>query len=160
MEHNSRESIRRRVAIIIQSNIKNIYLPVNSSGLSHSNKYSLLVAKPWVYHSLFWLSYYIFGALISLSIHQIYDARFYAELLSLLPPDMLLVYINLYLLVPLFLLKRNFIFYFGWLLLCLSAESALNIIFHHLYGLAGSAIFAATGALNGRNFASQILNGI
>jgi len=128
--------------------------------LSHSNKYNQLVTKPWVYHSLFWLSYYIFGSLISLSIHQIYDARFYAELLSLLPPDMLLVYINLYLLVPLFLLKRKFTFYFAELLLCLSAESALNIFLHHLYGLSGSAIFAATGDLNGRNFASQFLNGI
>jgi two-component system LytT family sensor kinase len=128
--------------------------------LSHSNKYSLLVTKPWVYHSLFWLSYYIFVALISLSIHQIYDTRFYAELLSLLPPDMLLVYINLYILVPLFLLKRKFFFYLAGLLLCLSAEAALNIFFHHLYGLTGSAIFAATGDLNGRNFASQLLNGI
>jgi hypothetical protein len=128
--------------------------------LSHSNKYNLLVTKPWVYHSLFWLSYYIFGALISLSIHQIYDGRFYAELLTLLPPDMLLVYVNLYLLVPLFLLKRKFIFYFAALLLSLSAESTLNIYLHHLYGLGGSPIFAATGDFNGRNFASQLLNGI
>jgi two-component system LytT family sensor kinase len=128
--------------------------------LSHSNKYSLPVTKPWVYHSLFWLAYYIFGALISLSIHQIYDPRFYAELLSLLPPDMLLVYVNLYLLVPLFLLKRKFIVYFAALLLSLSAESALNIFLHHLYGLSGSPIFAATGNFNGRNFASQLLNGI
>jgi sensor histidine kinase YesM len=62
--------------------------------------------------------------------------------------------------VPLFLLKRKFIFYFAALLLSLSAESALNIYLHHLYGLAGSAIFAATGDFNGRNFASQLLNGI
>ena len=65
-----------------------------------------------IYHALFWLCYYIFAALISLSIHQIYDPRFYAELLSLLPPDMALVYINLYVLIPAFLLKRKFPLYF------------------------------------------------
>ena len=128
--------------------------------MSDSSKYNGLIARPWVYHSLFWLSYYVFGALISLSIHQIYDARFYLELLSLMPPDILLVYINLYLLIPALLLKRKFALYFVALLFCLSGVSALGIWLHHLYALAGSPIFAAVSDFNTRNFAVQFLNGI
>lgn len=109
---------------------------------------------------MLWLSYYIFGALISLSIHQIYDPRFYWELLSLLPPDMLLVYGNLYVLIPFLLLRKKIVVYFLALLSCIALESILNISLHHLYGLTGSAVFASTGDMNTRNFAAQFLNGI
>ena len=126
--------------------------------MSPSATYPPPITKPWVYHSLFWLSYYAFAALISLTIHQIDDPRFYVQLLSLLPPDMLLVYCNLYLLLPHLLLKRKFILYGLMLVICMSIVSAINIFLHHLYGLAGSAVFAATGEFNGRNFASQLLN--
>ena len=126
--------------------------------MNPSATYHLPITKPWVYHSLFWLSYYAFAALISLTIHQIDAPRFYVQLLSLLPPDMLLVYCNLYLLLPHLLLKRKFILYGLMLVICMSIVSAINIFLHHLYGLAGSAVFAATGEFNGRNFASQLLN--
>jgi two-component system, LytTR family, sensor kinase len=125
-----------------------------------SATYHLPITKPWVYHSLFWLSYYAFGALISLTIHQINDPRFYAQLLGMLPPDMLLVYGNLYLLLPHLLLKRKFLLYGLLLLICMSIIAALNIFLHHLYGLAGSPVFASTGEFNTRNFASQLLNSI
>jgi hypothetical protein len=68
--------------------------------LSNSNTHKPFV-KPWVYHLLFWAGYYLFAALICLTINQIYDPRFYWQLLTLLPPDMLLVYANLYLLTRL-----------------------------------------------------------
>ncbi len=126
--------------------------------MNNSATYHLPIAKPWVYHSLFWLSYYAFGALISLSIHQIDDPHFYLQLLSLLPPDMLLVYCNVYRLLPHLLLKRKFLLYGLLLLICMSIISGLNIFLHHLYGLAGSAVFASTGEFNSRNFASQLLN--
>jgi two-component system, LytTR family, sensor kinase len=111
-----------------------------------------------IYHVLFWLCYYVFGALISLSIHQIYDPRFYAELLSLLPPDMALVYINLCVLVPAFLLKRNFPLYFLTILLTMSAISSLNIWLHHLYTMSGSPFFAGNSELTVPAFGSQLIN--
>jgi two-component system LytT family sensor kinase len=111
-----------------------------------------------IYHALFWLCYYVFGALISLSIHQIYAPRFYAELLSLLPPDMLLVYINLYVLVPAFLLKRNFLLYFLTVLLTMSGISSLNIWLHHLYTMSGSPFFAGNSELTIPAFGSQLIN--
>ncbi len=88
------------------------------------------------------------AALISLSIHQIYDPRFYAELLSLLPPDMALVYINLYVLIPAFLLKRKFLLYFPTVLVTMTATSMVNIELHHLYTVNGSLFFAGNSQLD------------
>jgi two-component system LytT family sensor kinase len=113
-----------------------------------------------VYHVLFWLCYYLFAALISLSVHQIYDPRFYAELLSLLPPDMLLVYINLYILIPAFLLKKKYPLYFLTVLLTMSATSMLNIELHHLYIVSGSPFFAGNSNLTIPDLATQLINSI
>jgi LytS/YehU family sensor histidine kinase len=113
-----------------------------------------------IYHVLFWLCYYIFGALISLSIHQIYDPRFYAELLSLLPPDMALVYINWYVLIPAFLFKRKFLLYFPTVLLTMTATSMVNIGLHHLYTVNGSLFFAGNSRLTIPDLATQLLNSI
>jgi len=126
--------------------------------VSTAATYHLPITKPWVYHSLFWLSYCAFAALISFSIHQIDDPLFYIRLLTLLPPDMLLVYCNIYLLLPRFLLKRKFLLYGLLLLICMSIIASLNIFLHHLYGLTGSSIHASTGKFNTPTFASQILN--
>jgi two-component system LytT family sensor kinase len=113
-----------------------------------------------IYHALFWLCYYIFGALISLSVHQIYDPRFYAELLSLLPPDMALVYINWYVLVPAFLLKRKFPLYFLTVLLTMTATSMVNIGLHHLYTVSGSPFFAGNSKFTIPDLATQLINSI
>jgi two-component system LytT family sensor kinase len=127
--------------------------------LPNSNTHKLL-AKPWVYHSLFWIAYYIFAALISLSIHRIYDPHFYWQLLTLVPPDMLLVYANFYLLTRLGLVRKQWGLYIITLLACLVLLSALNIFLHRLYARAGSPIFAYSSDFNGPNFATRILNGI
>jgi two-component system, LytTR family, sensor kinase len=126
--------------------------------VSTAHTYHLPITRPWVYHSLFWLSYYAFAALISLTIRQINDPHFYVQLLTMLPPDMLLVYCNLYLLLPHFLLKKKFILYGLMLVICMSIISALNIFLHHLYGQAGSQVYAPAGEFNSRNFASQLMN--
>ncbi len=113
-----------------------------------------------IYHALFWLCYYIFGSLISLSIHHIYDFRYYAELLTLLPPDMLMVYVNLYLLVPVFLLKKNYPIYFAAVLPTMTSTSLLNIWLHHLYASGGSPYFLGNSDLTIANLASQLINSI
>ena len=113
-----------------------------------------------VSHALFWLCYYVFGSLISLSIHHIYDWRYYAELLTLLPPDMLMVYVNLYLLVPAFLLKKNYPVYFLAVLLTMTLTSSLNIWLHHLYVVGGSPYFLGNSDLTITNLASQLINSI
>jgi len=122
--------------------------------------YPGLLQKKWLYHLLFWLSYYAFAASISLSIYQIHDWHFYIELLSLVPPDMLLVYLNIYLLIPALLLNKKFFSYFLSLLVSLFLYSALSIWLHRLYALSGTEAFAHVMDFNTRNFATHALNAI
>jgi two-component system, LytTR family, sensor kinase len=130
--------------------------------LSHSSDYSDtgLLQKRGLYHVLFWIAYYAFAALISLSIHRIFDGRFYLELLTLVPPDVLLVYLNIYVLIPALLFKRKFFFYFLSLLISIFLQSALEIWLHRLYALSGTEAFVAVKDFNVRNFSIQALNAI
>lgn len=113
-----------------------------------------------IYHAIFWLCYYLFASLISLSIHHIYDLRYYAELITLMPPDMLMVYFNLYLLVPAFLLRKKYALYFLSVLLTMTAISSLNIWLHHLYVAGGSSYFMGNSDFTIADLASQLINSI
>lgn len=130
--------------------------------MSEPSHYSFLFKRPsaWLYHFLFWVSYYVFAVLISLSIHQITDGRFYAELLTLVPLDILLVYLNIYVLIPALLFKRKFFFYFLFLGVSIFLKSALEIWMHRQYALSGTAAYVAVKNFNVRNFAIQALNAI
>lgn len=128
--------------------------------LSRHRNYIRLLQKRGIYHLLFWIAYFVFAALISLSIHRIYDWHFYLALLSLLPPDILLVYLNIYVLIPFFLFQRKFIAYSGLLLISIFLQSALYIWLHGLYARAGTAAYAGVTQLNVRNLAIQALNAI
>lgn len=119
-----------------------------------------LLQKRGLYHFLFWVSYFVFAALISLSIHRIFDGRFYLELLTLVPPDMGLVYLNIYVLIPALLFKRKFFFYFLFLLISIFLQSALEIWLHRLYAFSGTQAFVSVKDFNVRNFAIQALNAI
>lgn len=138
--------------------IKFIYLPVNSTGLPAKNNHSQLLPSPWVYHSLFWLAYYIFAALISFSIHHIVEPRFYWQLLTLVPPDMALVYLHLFLLRRFLLTKRNIAGYILLILAGIGVIAFVNISMHGFYGRLGSAAYMNSGTYTIPNFAAQILN--
>ena len=122
------------------------------------NNHSQLLPRPWVYHSLFWLAYYIFAALISLSIHHIVDPRFYWQLLTLVPPDMALVYLHLFLLRRFLLNKRKLTLYIVLILAGIGVIAFVNISVHGFYGRLGSPFYAASGTYTTQNFAAQILN--
>jgi two-component system LytT family sensor kinase len=128
--------------------------------LPAKNNHSELLPSPWVYHSLFWLAYYLFAALISLSIHHIDDPRFYWQLLTLVPPDMALVYLHLFLLRRFLLRKRNIALYLLLILAGISAMAFLNISLHGFYSRRGSPYYASSGIYNTQNFAAQVLNSI
>jgi len=126
--------------------------------LPAKNNHSELLPSPWVYHSLFWLAYYIFAALISFSIHHIVDPRFYWQLLTLLPPDMALVYLHLFLLRRFLLNKRNIAGYILLILAGMSLIAFVNISVHGFYARHGSPYYASSGTYTTSNFSAQILN--
>ena len=104
------------------------------------------------------MAYYIFAALISFSIHHIVDPRFYWQLLTLVLPDMALVYLHLYLLRRFLLNKRNIAPYILLILAGMSLIAIVNISVHGFYARLGSTSYAASGIFNTSNFAAQILN--
>lgn len=126
--------------------------------MRQSNHHTSLFPRPWIYHSLIWIAYYIFAALISLSIHRIYDLRFYWQLLTLVPPDIMLVYTYLFLLRRFLGKPRNIVYYMVLLCACISFFSLLNISLHRLYTRWGSPFFGASGEYNIQNFAAQVIN--
>lgn len=132
----------------------------NHSGLPATNDHNRLFPKPWVYHSLFWIAYYIFAALISFSIHHIDDPRFYWQLLTLVPPDMALVYLHLYLLRRFLLPRRNIALYIVLILIGISVIALVNISMHGFYARLGSPYYASSGTYTTQNFAAQVLNSI
>jgi two-component system, LytTR family, sensor kinase len=126
--------------------------------LQATNEHNLLFPKRWVYHSLFWIAYYLFAVLISIFIHHIYDPRFYLELASLVPLDMAVVYWYLYLLRQYLRARRRITLYLLLLGCGLGVVALLNISLHRLYTSWGSSFFAGHDSYNGQAFASQILN--
>lgn len=122
--------------------------------------YTGLLPKRRLYHILFWVAYYVFAVLISLSIHQITDGHYYLALISLVPPDVGLVYLNIYVLIPRLLFRKKFFLYLLSLLIAIFLHEALEIWLHRLYFLAGTPAFVYVKDFNVRNFSIQALNAI
>ncbi|HTI10074.1 MAG TPA: histidine kinase [Puia sp.] len=131
-----------------------------SSQNSSLFNYTGLLPRRWLYHLLFWIAYYVLAVLISLSIHQITEGRYYLALLSLVPPDMALVYLNISVLIPTLLFKRRLFLYFLFLAISIFLQSAFDIWVHRLYALAGTAAYAGVKDFTVRNFSIQALNAI
>jgi two-component system, LytTR family, sensor kinase len=126
--------------------------------LQATNEHNLLFPKRWVYHSLFWIAYYLFAVLICLFIHHIYDPRFYWQLASLIPLDMALVYWYLFLLRRFLLNRRRIALYLPLLACGIGVIALMNISLHRLYTYQGSSFFAGHDSYNVQAFASQMLN--
>jgi two-component system LytT family sensor kinase len=129
-------------------------LPSFSAGRGYSG----LFRRRWLYHLLFWLAYFSTAALIALNIHQIRHWTFFLQLLSLLPPDMAQVYLNIYVLIPLLLFRRRYFLYFTILLTGILLQSALFIWLHRSYALSGETAFAYVMDYTVGNFIIQSLN--
>jgi two-component system LytT family sensor kinase len=128
--------------------------------LPDAKEHTNFLPKPWVYHTLFWIAYYVFAALISLSVHHITDPRFYLQLATLVPPDMALVYWHLFLLRHFLLRRRKIALYVLLLLPCIAANAFVNISLHRLYTQWGSPFFAGSDTYDSQNFAGHVLNSI
>jgi len=107
---------------------------------------------------LFWLFYFSMAALVAANVRRIHDWTFFLKLLTFLPPDMLQVYLNLYVLIPFLLFRRKYMLYFSTLMLCILLQSALFIWLHRYYTLSGETAFAYVMDFTPGNFVIQSLN--
>jgi hypothetical protein len=137
-----------------QQNVLLNKLPPFSAGKGYAG----LFRRRWLYHLLFWLFYFSSAALIAVNIHQIRHWTFFLQLLTLLPPDMLQVYLNIYVLIPLLLFRKKYFLYFSTLLAGILLQSALFIWLHRQYMLSGETAFAYVMDFTLGNFGIQSLN--
>jgi len=84
-----------------------------------------LVRSHWIFHLVFWLLYWGFHVLMYGSYDGKYEFAIAYESLSF-PVKIVVVYINLYLLMPHFLFRRQYGFYFTFLLLVMVAAGFLR----------------------------------
>lgn len=122
-------------------------------------RYALFARLPrWLYHALFWTAYFGVATVIALSNRPIHHWTFYLQLLTLLPPDMLQVYLNLNILVPRLLFCKRYALYFSTLLISVSLHSALFIGLHGYYTHQGETGFNYVKDFTIGNFLIQELN--
>lgn len=107
---------------------------------------------------MFWLCYFSTAALIIVNVRQVQHWTFILKLLTLLPPDMLQVYLNIYILIPRLLFRRKYFLYFSTLLVSILLQSALFIWLHRYYTLSGETAFAHAMDITPANLAIQGLN--
>lgn len=107
---------------------------------------------------LFWTAYFGAAALIMISETQIHRWTFFLQLLTLLPPDMLQVYLNIYVLIPRLLFRRRYFLYFSTLLLSVLLQSAFFIALRRYYSLHGETAFNHATAFTLGNFFIRGLN--
>ena len=112
----------------------------------------------WIYHALFWTAYFGSATVIALSNRPIHSWTYFLQLLTFLPPDMLQVYLNIYLLIPFLLFRRRYVLYFSTLLICVFLHSALLIGLHRYYTHHGETGFNYVKDLTVGNFLIQGLN--
>ena len=112
----------------------------------------------WLYHTLFWTAYFGSASLIALSNRPIHHWTFFLKLLTLLPPDLLQVYLNIYILIPCLLFRRKYFLYFFTLLTSVFLQSALFIALHRYYTLHGETAFNYVKDFTLGNFFIQGLN--
>jgi hypothetical protein len=119
-----------------------------------------LLRKRLFYHCIFWIAYYGLAAMITLSIHHIYEPRFYWQMLTLVPPDMLLVYFNIYILIPRFLFKRKFAAYTFCIVIAILLQSLVCVAVHRIYANTGTEAYSDAKNFDLRTIAVQVLNAI
>jgi sensor histidine kinase YesM len=99
---------------------------------AHISKLGLL-GKRWVYHPLFWIFYYFLIVVLFYSLTRIQSTSFYLQLIPFLVCDMVLVYINIYILVPRLLLKKKYLEYIFLLVIGIVAVGSSIIGIERLY---------------------------
>lgn len=148
----------RLISRIVPNSSPQHVLFTRPAALPPGKGYARFFRWRWLYHSLFWLCFFSTTVVIAVNTGRIRHGTFFLQLLSLLPPDMVQVYLNLYVLIPFLLFKRKYILYFSVLLTCILLQSALFIWLHRTYLLSGETAFAYVMEFTPGNFAIQSLN--
>ena len=130
-------------------------LPVAQQSVKPTARLSVLFKNKWVYHSVFWILYYLFICAAFYTAYDFHDLTFYAQLSVFMPVSAALVYINIYILIPGYLYKRKYFYYALSLTLALFAMAYADQLIKNLYIHLGYKIYTYTSGLGFKSLFSE-----
>jgi len=104
-----------------------------------------------VAHVVFWIVYISFIIALFYSIYHINDIKFYLLIPVFFPCEIVLVYFNLYVLMPRLLFRRKYVKYALVMLLLFVAVSSINTLLHRLNVQLGCVYYAVGSAFTFAN---------
>ena len=119
------------------------------------NKFIGFFQRKIVYHSIFWLIYFVgYFSIIVYGLYQVTDPWFYIRSTPFVVFDLVMVYVNFYILIPRYLATGRYFAYGTSLLVLMVINAVMNIALRSYYANAGYVIFATLPL----NFASSVSN--
>lgn len=116
-----------------------------------------LFKKRWTYHVLFWIIYYsCYAYFILYTTYQIHDPVFYFQILLFYPFDILLVYFNIYVLIPRLLKSKKYLYYGIVVFISIFIAGCADVLIKKMYAHFGSALMALTADFNVANLSGAM----
>ncbi|HTB26349.1 MAG TPA: histidine kinase [Puia sp.] len=130
-------------------------LPVAQQSVVTTDRLPVLFKKKWVYHSLFWILYYLFICAAFYTAYNFHDISFYIQISAFMPVSAALAYINIYVLIPAFLYRRKYFYYALSLILALFVMAYTDQLIKILYIHLGYKIYTYTSGLGFKSLFSE-----
>jgi two-component system LytT family sensor kinase len=130
-------------------------LPVGQQDIGTPARIYVFFKNKWIYHSAFWIVYYLFVCAALYTGYNVHDLTFYIQLSAFMPFTAVLVYTNIYILIPVFLYRKKYLYYALLLILAMVVMAFADQLLKNLYVYFGSAIFSYTGGFGFRNLFSE-----
>jgi two-component system, LytTR family, sensor kinase len=142
-------SNNRKPTIILPDSYANISRPLF---IPISIQSQGLLKRRWVYHTIFWVIYYLFVCL--------YQVRggVYILLTGPLLVQIAIIYFNIYILVPRLLFKKKYVQYALSILLMGAVATIMTLLIHKLYAELGSNAYKSMLTFNGKRMAVDFMD--
>jgi two-component system LytT family sensor kinase len=129
--------------------------PVSQLTVGKHNRLTHLFKSRWIYHSAFWLVYFLFICAALFSAYGIRDLKFYLELMAFMPFAAALVYFNIYILIPALLYRKKYFYYTLSLILGILAMALADQSLKEIYIHFGSTVFSYTAGFGIKSLFSE-----
>lgn len=113
--------------------------------------------KRVLYHALFWVGYCLFIMLMFFSFYRIPRPGFYFQLLIFFPLEIVLVYINFYVLMPRLLFAQKYVKYGLVLLAGIIVLAYINTLYQVMYAKMGYKEFALNANFKWQTIAGRVM---
>ncbi len=115
----------------------------------------VFLKKKWIYHTIFWIIYFLFISITFFSAYGIRDMWFYIQILAFMPFSIGLVYFNIYKLIPALLHRKKYLYYAMALCMAILTAAFADQVIKKYYVHIGLTIFTYTSGLDIKSLFSE-----